>query len=277
MSKSKRNNNRKPSRPAALPTFNALDLEITEFECFLNALDSHYYADKWDQKHRLIEVDINGNVLSVFPIPSNVRYDQVIPLIPLRENTFALVFFSEGWQGTNAFVRPSLDPNRVEVRTGVWVDKVGRTFSGMKKRGEQSITVNIGSEFYGREFDVLRKALGQHAEVPKFMKMFIALKVFIDVSHAQLANESEPVLFPFEKLFASSNYEDVLVSAFAHFAEMFNEANELGLTNELEKQHEFAQSVPFVAPLELELELRALLPEGYELPTLFCSDEASLV
>ena len=50
-----------------------------------------------------------------------------------------------------------------------------------------------------------------------------------------------------------------------------------GLTSDQEKQRELVKSVPFVTPLELELELRALLPEGYELPKQFCSDEASLV
>lgn len=277
MSKSKRNSNRKPSRPTPMPTLNAIELEVSELENFLNALDRHYFANDWDQKSRLFEVDVNGKILSNFAIPLNVQYEQVIPLLPLNQNTFGLVFFSEGWKSTNPFVQPSVDPNRVEVRTGVWVDKLGRSFSGKKERGEKSLTINETQKCFGVLFEVLHQAIGQHAEVPKFMKMTIALKVLIDMTMAQIAHESQPIKFPFAELFNDADYEQVLLASFSLFAELHNEANGLGLTSDQEKQRELVKSVPFVTPLELELELRALLPEGYELPKQFCSDEASLV
>ena len=277
MSKSKRNSNRKPSRPTPMPTLNAIELEVSELENFLNALDRHYFANDWDQKSRLFEVDVNGKILSNFAIPLNVQYEQVIPLLPLNQNTFGLVFFSEGWKSTNPFVHPSVDPNRVEVRTGVWVDKLGRSFSGKKERGEKSLTINETQECFGVLFEVLHKAIGQHAEVPKSMKINIALKVLIDMNNARLVYEGHSVRFGFEALFANEGYEDILLSMFADFAQMYVDANDLNIESEQAKQYEFAHSMPLMTPLELEVELRALLPEDYELPKQFCSDEASLV
>lgn len=277
MSKSKRNNNRKPSRPAPLPTINASDFAITEFKDYVDALDAHFFGNNWDQKHLLLQVDKQGKIIAEFAIPLTAPYDQVIPLLPLSKGTFALLFFSESWLSSSSIFRPSQDPNRVEVRSVMWVDIEGRTVAGMRIRGEHTYTFNESFEYYGHQVVVLHEALSQHVEVPRFIKMRIALKLLIDFNKGILTVEGLGFDVSFEKLFALPNHEDILVDLFADFADLFAAARKFSHMNVQAKQTALVEAVPHLSPLDLELELRALLPEGYELPKLFCSDEASLV
>lgn len=277
MSKPKRNNNRKPSHPAPLPTINATDLDISELEGYLNAVDRHYYADKWDQKHRLIQVDVDGKIISEYAIPLKVAVEQVIPVLPIRKHCFALLLITEAWANTNPLPAEFCPPELTELRNVVWVDILGRTKTGLKIRGQEAFTVNEDMFAHGLVVVMLHRALGQYPEVPRMRRVEIALSMLMGLSKDFILDTGAREGFPFAEFLKSPNFEEQLIQMFDNFAEYHNSVQGLGLTSQAAKHNAFALAVPLISAMELELSLRALLPEGYELPEMFCAPDSLLV